>query len=150
MAPPADRSGLDDLFKLLVGYRLLIYLAGTVAIGTPLFLAVGFGIEVSSGVRTAIVVASLGGMILTYAGERRVGLDGEAAGPGDGGGSAEYPLRKRAAVALAVVGVAVGVYAGIEVNPILGLVFVGGALLFGRFAYGDETGSRNDAGNGGT
>lgn len=132
-----ERGGLDGLFQLLVSYRLLVYLLGTIAIGTPLFLAVGLGIEVSAAARTTIVVVSLGLMILTYVGERRLGLgNGDEHQPGDR--ADEYSFRTRATVAMAVVGIAVGVYLVLAGDPIIGLVFVGGAFLFARLAYGQS------------
>lgn len=138
MAARTEATGLDGLFRLLVAYRLLVYLAGTVAIGTPLFLAVGFDVEVPGSARTAIVVASLGLMILTYVGERRVGLPEETSATERPDDRETYSLRKRAAVGAAVVGVALGVYIALERNPVIGGLFVLGALLFARIAYGGE------------
>jgi hypothetical protein len=136
MARTASTRGVDELLRLLVAYRLLVYLGGLIAIGTPLALAVAFGVEVSTEARYAIVTASLGLMVATYVGERRVGLDHVDDRTGEPEES--YPLGMRAAVLLAVVGVAVGVYLALRGSPIRGLLFVAGALLFAQFAYSHD------------
>lgn len=129
-------DGIDALSRLLVAYRLPIYLGGLAAIGAPLAIASAFDVTVPASARTAVVVASLGVMVATYAAERRVGTADST--PGDrtrGDEREEYPFAVRVAVALAVLGVAVGVYVGLERNPLTGLLFVGGAYLFAYLGY---------------
>ncbi|MFC7044152.1 hypothetical protein ACFQH6_00890 [Halobacteriaceae archaeon GCM10025711] len=137
MAESESAGGLDALFRLLVAYRMVVYLGGLVAIALPIVLARGAGVTVPAGARTAIVVVSLGLMILTYLGERRLGVGG---GNRTGDAGEQYSLRTRLAVTLAVVGVVVGIYVALEMNLLLGVLFVGGAYLFGVIAF-----RRNDA-----
>ncbi|MFD1633764.1 hypothetical protein ACOZ4L_13095 [Haloplanus ruber] len=128
------------LLRLLVTYRLFIYLGGLIAIGIPLLLQRAYGTELSPGARTAIVAVSLGLMIVTYLGERRVGRDHVDAT----GESAEtYSLRLRASIATAVVGLAIGIYVAMEVNPLTGSFFVLGAFLFAYMGYRTELGDAN-------
>jgi hypothetical protein len=136
MANDANRSALDALLELLVAYRALVYVGGLLAIGSPLLAVHGFGVEPPWAVRAAVIWVSLGVMILTYAGERRLGTTGA-------GGRADedqqpFSLRVRIALVAAILGVAVGVYAAIEVDTVVGLLFVAGAILFGRFAFRRE------------
>lgn len=134
---------IDAVSRLLVAYRLQIYLGGLLAIGAPVVAASAFGVAVPPAVRTAIVVASLGIMVLTYVAERRVGVAESREGEG-GARTEEYPLAVRVAVALSVLGVAAGVYVGLERNLAAGLVFVIGAYLFASLGYkvlGRGTGS---------
>ena len=131
-------GGVDALSRLLVTYRLPIYLGGLVAIGTPLAVASAFDVAVPPAARTAVVVASLGLMVVTYLAERRVGVPdraGRHGASGRGREGSEYSLAARAAVALAVLGVAVGVYLGLERDLLTGLLFVGGAYLFAYLGY---------------
>ena len=135
-------GGVEAVSHLLVAYRLPIYLGGLAVIGAPLAVASAFDVTVPPAARTAVVVASLGLMVATYLAERRVGVpdrsDGRPGGRGASGGGreeSEYPLAVRAAVALAVLGVAVGVYLGLERDLITGLLFVGGAYLFAYLGY---------------
>ncbi|MFB6124046.1 MAG: hypothetical protein ABEJ78_11395 [Haloferacaceae archaeon] len=136
MASHTSETGLTHLFRFLVAYRMLVYLGGLVAIGVPLFLVRAFGIEVSQGARTAIVLVSLAVMVVTYVGERRVGDD--HVDDRTGRSTESYSLRMRLSVALAVLGIAVGVYVAIEVNLVAGLLFVLGAYLFGYLGYRSE------------
>jgi len=124
------------LLRLLVTYRLFIYLGGLIAIGVPLFLRRAYGTELSPGARTAIVVVSLGLMIVTYIGERRVGHDHVDAETGES--TESYSLRLRASIATAVVGLAIGIYVVMEVNPLTGAFFIIGAFLFAYMGYRTE------------
>jgi energy-converting hydrogenase Eha subunit A len=128
--------GFGTLFRFLVAYRLFVYLGGLVAIGIPLLLQRAYGTELSPGARTAIVVASLSLMIVTYIAERRVGrghLDDRT-----GESTESYSLRLRASVATAVVGLAVGIYAIVEINVFTGVLFITGAFLFAFMGYRKE------------
>lgn len=134
MAPRTSRSagGIDALAGLLASYRIPIYLGGLLAIGAPRLLDAAFGVDVPATVRTAVVVASLAVMVVTYVAERRVGVVETRETRADG---EEYPLAMRATVALSVLGVAAGVYVGLERSPLAGLVFVVGAYLFAYLGY---------------
>jgi hypothetical protein len=136
-AQSPDR-GFGTLFRFLVAYRLFVYLGGLVAIGIPLALQRAFGTELSPGARTAIVVASLTLMVVTYIGERRVGRDHAEAGTGVEGSAESYSLRLRASVATAVLGLAIGVYAVLEVSWAAGAFFIIGAFLFAYMGYRTE------------
>ncbi|MFB6100963.1 MAG: hypothetical protein ABEJ73_00170 [Haloplanus sp.] len=124
------------LLRFLVAYRLFIYLGGLIAIGIPLALQRAYGMHLSPGARTAIVVVSLGLMIVTYLGERRVGRDHADAGTGSPGES--YSLRLRASLVVAIVGIAIGIYVTMEINPFTGFLFILGAFLFGYMGYRTE------------
>ncbi|MFB6167727.1 MAG: hypothetical protein ABEJ43_02650 [Haloferacaceae archaeon] len=131
-------DGADRLFRLLVSHRMLVYVGGLVVIGSPLFIVRAFGRELPWSVRTALVVSSLAVMIVTYVGERRVGHDHLDDTTGES--TEEYPLRMRLAVAMAVLGLAVGVFIAIEVDILGGLLFVGGSYFFAYLAYHDDAG----------
>lgn len=122
--------GFDAVLRILVAYRLLVYLGGLAVIGLPSVLERVFDIVLPSTARTVIVVVTLTLMVLTYAGERRVRKEGTAAESGR-----EYPLRMRLALALAVLGVAIGVYVAVAVNLVGGILFVVGAYLFAVLGY---------------
>lgn len=125
------------LFRFLVTYRLFVYLGGLIAIGIPLLLQRAYGMELSPGARTAIVVVSLGVMVVTYIAERSVGqghIDDQT-----GESTESYSLRLRASVATAVVGLAVGIYAVMEINTFTGALFIIGAFLFAYMGYRTET-----------
>jgi len=124
------------LLRFLVTYRLFVYLGGLIAIGIPLVVQRAYGTELSPGARTAIVVVSLGIMIVTYLAERRVGQGHIDQRTGESKES--YSLRLRASVATAVVGIAVGIYVFMEVNPLTGGLFVLGAFLFAYMGYRTE------------
>ncbi|MFC7098709.1 hypothetical protein [Halobaculum marinum] len=134
---PTD-SAVDDLGGALVAYRLAIYLGGLAVIGLPLALREAVGVTVPPAARTALTVTTIAVMVVTYLFERRLGIDGDHAADtggataGDGG----YPLGTRAAIAVAVLGLAAGVYVTLEVSVGAGLLFVGGAYLFAFLAYG--------------
>lgn len=136
MGGSADAGWSDELFRFLAAYSLVIYAVGVAAISVPLVLAWGFDVVVSGTVRSAVVVASLGVMVLTYVAERRARSADSGRGPD--GHEREYSLRTRALVAAAVLGLGLGVYAAIEVNLLVGGVFFVGAYLFTRMAFGNE------------
>lgn len=140
MATDTNANALAALLELLVAYRGLVYVGGLVAIGSPLLFVHGFGIELPWAVRAAIIWVSLGVMLLTYVGERRVGTTRRDARPDEG--RQPFSLRVRVALVMAILGVAVGVYAAIEVSLVVGLLFVVGAILFGQFAFRREERSR--------
>ncbi|MFB6256637.1 MAG: hypothetical protein ABEH58_07950 [Haloplanus sp.] len=137
---PEDRP-LGTLLRFLVSYRLFVYLGGLIAIGIPLVLQRLYGTELSPGARTAIVAVSLGLMIATYIGERREGRDHIDTRTGES--TESYSLRLRASVATAVVGLAIGIYVFIEINPFTGSLFIIGAFLFAYMGYRTE-GSEDD------
>ncbi len=146
-------GGVDALSRLLVAYRLPIYLGGLAVIGAPLAVAAAFDVAVPASVRTAVVVASLAVMVATYVAERRVGVESSRGSDAGAGGDEreEYPLAMRAAVALSVLGLAAGVYVGLERNLASGLVFVVGAYLFAYLGYkvlGREDGTGSGRGGG--
>lgn len=145
MTSETESGGLNPLFRLLVAYRFLVYVGGLFVIGLPLVLSM-VDVVVPRAARTVLVVAVLCVMVLTYVGERRVGHD--HIDPRTGKSIEEYPLEMRVAVALAVVGIAAGVYVAIEVNALTGLVFVVGSYFFGYLAYrgGFDGGDDGDGG----
>lgn len=127
-------SEFEPLFRLLVAYRLPIYLGGVAVIALPIVLADVFGTVIPAGARTAIVVVTIAVMIATYVGERR--LDGTP----DGDDATEpdrptYPLRTRIAMTMALLGVAVGIFVALEVDLAAGILFILGAYLFGYIGY---------------
>ncbi|MFB6234538.1 MAG: hypothetical protein ABEH81_02955 [Halopenitus sp.] len=156
MTPDSDAA--SGLAKMLVTYRMTIYLGGIAILGIPLVLHSVAGVTVSTSVRAALTVSVVGLMVATYVAELRVDEDDnesaadnaiEGSGTKDtdatastdssteraadvGGG---YPLRTRASVALAAVGVAIGVYLGLERSILEGIVFVAGAYFFAYLAY---------------
>lgn len=128
--------GFGTLLRFLVTYRLLVYLGGLIAIGIPLVLQRVYGVQLSPGARTAIVVVSLGVMIVTYLAERRVEQDHIDDRTGES--TEAYSTRLRVSVATAIVGLAIGVYVSIEVNLLAGALFIIGAFLFGYMGYRTE------------
>ena len=72
MASHTESSGIDGFLRWLATYRLVIYFGGVLAIATPRLLRIATDLEVGPVVRTVLVVTSLGVMILTYLGERRM------------------------------------------------------------------------------
>jgi hypothetical protein len=126
----SESSGLNSLLRLLVAYRLLIYFGGLFVIGLPLLFG-ALGVELSGTTRTVLVVVTLAVMVLTYAGERRVGFDGSRTDAT----AEDYPLKMRLMLALAVLGIAVGIYVALEVNALTGLLFIAGAYFFGYLGY---------------
>ncbi|QLG26634.1 hypothetical protein HUG10_03355 [Halorarum halophilum] len=131
----------------LVTYRMAIYLGGVAVIGLPLVLHNTAGVTVSQSARLAITIATLGLMTATYIAERRLGRDSDVTGDEDGtvgsdANTGEYPMRTRIAVASAVLGLAAGVYVGLEVSWLAGLMFVAGAYFFAYLAYAGDGGGR--------
>lgn len=145
MAARIDRSDLDTLFRSLVAYRVIIYIGGLIAITLPRILRMTAGIELAAPVRTLIVVVCLGIMILTYLGERRIGLGTDDVNPtaSESASTSEsgYSRRTRTTVMIGLVGLAVGIYVAIEIDTLIGLLFIAGGLLFGQSAYRGETGN---------
>jgi hypothetical protein len=137
-----DAGGLEPLLRFLVAYRLVLYLGGLIAISLPLGLAWVFDVELSPAARTAVVGVSFAVILLTYFAERRVGLDhtDEYGEPTE-----SYSVRLRVMFVLSLVGIAVGVYFLARGRVGAGLLFLGGALLFGGMAY---RGEGDDAGEG--
>jgi hypothetical protein len=84
------------------------------------------------------VVVSLGLMIVTYIGERRVGREHIDSRTGES--TESYSLRLRASVATAIVGLAIGIYVVMEVNAFTGALFMIGAALFAFVGYRTEGG----------
>ncbi|MFC6732346.1 MULTISPECIES: hypothetical protein [unclassified Haladaptatus] len=126
-----------SMFALFVRYRYAIYAAGLVAIALPAVLARGVGYTVAPTIRTALVVGSLTAMAVTYLAERSAGDERDAVGTESTG----YSLRRRASAAGAVAGIALGAYLAVTGELVVGLLFIGGALLFGQLAFG---GGRRD------
>ncbi|MDY6817808.1 MAG: hypothetical protein SVG88_04025 [Halobacteriales archaeon] len=131
-------SGMTALTQFLYANRLPIYIGGLIAILIPRGLRTFTDIRLAPETRTVIVVVTLLFMILTYLAERRV------RGRDDGGSheDREYDLAVRLAVGMAVIGVAVGIYVTLEVNTLVGILFIIGSYLFGAMAF------RRDRGNG--
>ncbi|MFC7173692.1 hypothetical protein ACFQL0_10715 [Haloplanus litoreus] len=75
-------------------------------------------------------------MIVTYIAERRVGQGHIDERTGES--TESYSLRLRASVATAVVGLAVGVYAIMEISVFTGALFILGAFLFAYMGYRTE------------
>lgn len=144
MTPDSDAA--SGLAKMLVTYRMTIYLGGIAILGIPLVLHSVAGVTVSTSGRAALTVSVVGLMVATYVAELRVDEEDDESSASNvtdeetstdraadvGGG---YPLRTRASVALAAVGVAIGVYLGLERSILEGLVFVAGAYFFAYLAY---------------
>lgn len=138
-ATRAAGGPLGRTLDQLVAHRMAVYLGGLLVVAAPAALA-RLGVAVPSAVRTAVVGASLSVMAATYVGEvrrRRTGGDGPTGtrNRSDSG----YPLRTRIAAVAAAGGVAAGVYVATAGRPALGLMFVGGAVLFGRVAFRRES-----------
>jgi hypothetical protein len=119
---------------VLVAYRLVVYVGGLLVI-VALSVATQTGVAPSADVRTTLFVVVMGLMIATYVGERL--LAGRESAPESGDRTA-YSWRTRFAALMTVTGVAVGLYVLLAVDLVLGLLFVGGALLFARVAFGGE------------
>ncbi|HET7325503.1 MAG TPA: hypothetical protein VFJ06_14340 [Halococcus sp.] len=130
MASRTQQGGLTPLFQLLVTYRLLVYFGGLFVIGLPLLFG-ALGIEFPGTARTVIVFITLAVMVLTYLGERRVGFPDSRSETT----TQDYPLKMRLTLAVALVGIAVGVYVALTVNTFTGLLFIAGAYFFGYMGY---------------
>ena len=119
---------------LLVAHRLVVYVGGLLVIAS-LSLVAGTGASPPPAVRTAVFVVILALMVVTYIGERW--LAGDEGGIATvANGRATYSWRTRFAAMMTIAGVAVGVYVLLAVDLALGLLFVAGALLFARIAFG--------------
>lgn len=145
MTDEIDSHG--GLTALLVTYRMAIYLGGIAIVSLPLVLHSTAGVTVPVSVRAGLTVAIVGLMTATYVAERRHGGAVDTGNADDGTGKSDrpdggYPLRTRVAVAAAVLGLAIGVFVGIEVSPTAGLLFVGGSYLFAYLAYRGDGGDR--------
>lgn len=121
--------------SVLMRYRLIVYLLGLLAIAVPVVFSRA-GLTVSAETRTVIVLASLFVMVLTYVVERQFTRQNGA--NSDQTRNQEYSRQTRAAIGVALIGIAVGGYVGLEIDPLVGLLFVVGALLFVRLAYGSR------------
>lgn len=151
MTPDSDAA--RGLAKLLVTYRMTIYLGGIAILGIPLVLHSVAGVTVSTSGRAALTVSVLALMIATYIAELTVDEgdsddDGTAASASTGSTSdvdGGYPLRTRVSVAMAAIGLAIGVYIGLEESALAGLVFVAGAYFFAYLAY-EGTGEDENGG----
>lgn len=140
-----DIDAPGELGAFLVTHRIAIYLGGVAIIALPLVLHSAAGVTVSRSARLAITVAMVGLMTVTYLAERRLGTDVDGAGGGSAGpasASRGYPLRTQIAVGAAVLGLALGVYVGLEVSWLAGLLFVAGAYFFAYMAYEGDGGDR--------
>lgn len=126
-------DGVARFSRFLVAYRLLLYFGALLAMSLPLGLAWLGDTELPWAVRTAIVVVSFAVIVATYLAERHVGLD--HVDPQTGAPAEEYPTRMRVGVVFAVAGLAVGVYFALADRPFVGLLFLGGAVLFLQMAF---------------
>jgi hypothetical protein len=133
-----ESSGLMPLFRLLVTYRLLVYFGGLFVIGLPLLFE-ALGIELPGTARVVLVIVTLAVMVLTYIGERRLGLPDSRTKTT----TEEYPLKMRLALTFALIGIGVGIYVALEVNTLTGLLFIAGAYLFGYIGYQNEFGKED-------
>lgn len=129
----SEGDGTHGLFRFLVDYRLWLYFAALFAMSLPLGLVWLYNIEISTAARTTIVAVSFAVILVTYLAERRVGLSHDTA-TADASGPA-YPLRMRAGVVLAILGVAGGVFFALDGRPLVGLMFGVGAVFFLQMAY---------------
>ena len=161
MPSHANESGFDSLLRSLVAHRFAVYVGGLAVIALPALLRGALDLDVPATIRTLLVAVALGAMILTYLGERRVAdeaageerrlrpnaenrtPEGEASTVGSG-----YSRRTRTTVAIGLVGIAIGIYVAIEVDTIIGVLFVVGGLLFGQSAFsgGDDEGEESEQG----
>jgi 4-hydroxybenzoate polyprenyltransferase len=149
MASRTDSGGYLPLAGILVTYRLPIYVGGLLVISLPLVLSSAFSVVVPETARTVLVGVTLAVMIATYIAERYVGYDRESESRTGEEDKPTYSLRLRVALALSVVGIAVGIYVALEIAPFTGLLFILGAYLFGYIGYRgefDENENDRDAG----
>ena len=140
-----DIDAPGELGAFLVTHRIAIYMGGVAVIALPLVLHNAAGVTVSRSARLAITVAMVGLMAVTYLAELRLGTDvddsrDEATGRASASGG--YPLRTQIAVGAAVLGLALGVYVGLEVSWLAGLLFAAGAYFFAYMAYEGDGGDR--------
>lgn len=135
MSPTLQGATVDSVLRRLAGHRRAIYVGGMVVASLPLFLATELNVHLSRPVRVGVVAASLAVMGLTYLGERRV--PGDAT---DAGETAAYDGRTRLVFGAIVVGVAVGIYVTLEVDPRAGSLYLLGSLLYGYREYRKRSG----------
>ena len=128
------RTGSGPM-QFLAAHRLSIYLGGLIAILLPRILRAVAGVTLAPVTRTVIVVGSLLLMVVTYLAERQARQAG-----GESIATDTYSTQTRVLVGLAVVGLALGVYLALEGRPLIGLLFLGGAMLFLRIAYTEPEG----------
>ena len=133
MSRRSDAGPFDFLLGFLAAYRILFYLGGLLFMSVPLVVEWTTDVTVPQPVRNAIVAVSFGLLLLTYLAERRVGLD--HVDPATGSPREPYSRRTRVTVVLAIGGIAIGVYLLAIGNVGMGLLFLGGALLFFQLAY---------------
>jgi hypothetical protein len=166
MGSRAEGGGFDSLLRSLAARRFVVYAGGLAVIVLPRVLQAAVGIEVPAAIRTILVVVGLGAMILTYLGERRADTEDTAGRPrraepseadamdatgategserGSSGprlaGESEYSRRTRTTIAMGLTGIAIGIYVAVEIDTIIGVLFVIGGLLFGGSAYRTDGG----------
>jgi hypothetical protein len=126
------RAGVDPLLRLLVAHRLAVYVGGLLVIVAPRLLERFADVVLSPAVRSAVVVTSLALMSVTYLAERRVRRNRDADRSAD---REEFDLETRIAGALAVLGLAAGIYVAVEVNLFTGAAFAVGAYFFAYLAF---------------
>jgi hypothetical protein len=157
MVSRANESGFDSLLRSLVAHRFAVYVGGLVVIALPALLRGAFDLDVPAAVRTLLVAVALGAMILTYLGERRV-ADGAADRDGRTQPRADdrtptegtevsrsgYSRRTRTTVVIGLSGIAIGIYVAVEIDTIVGILFVVGGLLFGQSAFREESGQNEE------
>ncbi|MFC6835427.1 hypothetical protein [Halomarina ordinaria] len=123
------------MLDALVTHRLAVYAGGLLLAALPTLLDRGFDVVLAGPLRTVLVALALGTMLLTYAGERRARgtTDPRDATP-------DYALGTRVAAVGAVAGVALGGYLAATADLLVGVLFVGGGVLFARLAVGGGRG----------
>lgn len=130
-ASTGPAAGATALLRVLVDYRLAVYLGGLAVIATPTLLEYA-GVSVALSTRRLIVGLSLATMVVTYLGERRF-VHGEG-GDGERRAGEAFGWRTRLALVGAIAGIALGVYVAFAVDLLYGAVFVVGAYLFAQLA----------------
>lgn len=135
MSQRSRGADLAYVARLLVAYRIPLYVGSLIAMSVPLVLTWTFDITLSPAARSTIVAISFGVILVTYLAERRVGLDHTDP---TGASADAYSLRLRASMVLAVVGIAAGLYLLLRGSTGPGLLFLAGALLFFQLAYRAE------------
>ncbi|MFC7167767.1 hypothetical protein [Halospeciosus flavus] len=144
-----DTSLARRVARELASRRLFAYAFGLAIVTAPQALT-SLGVTVTGVLRTGFLAVGLGLMVVTYVAELWVGRNEVDSSEEAGAAPTEadddrYSTRDRLVVGLAALGVAVGVYVALTVDQLAGILFVGGALLFGQYAFrrgreGDENG----------
>lgn len=141
--------------RVLSTYSLHVYAVGLVVIVASRLVEGNLEIPFPRQLRQAIVVVTLAVMVVTYLAERRFARgrsgggedtgdgdrpgDGDDAGTNGADGAPEHSLYARVSMALAAVGVAVGIYVAVALERLLvGGLFILGAYLFVHMAYRHE------------